>query len=283
MRETTKRKLVIINADDFGFSPGVTEGILQAHRGGIVTSTTITINMPAAEESLSRLAEASRLGIGVHLNVTQGPPLSADGGALAGRDGLMNRTAAQLFRAILLAPRLLDAVEAECDAQVRRLIAGGRQPTHLDSHRHVHAFRPIFLRVARVARRYDIPFVRFCREVLPGGRWPPADRSQRRTARLLNVFGSALGVLGRDLRGTQGTWGVAHTGRIDVAWLKRAAGAIRPGAWEIMTHPGLGDDLDAAATRLRESRRAELDALCDPAVREAFERHGIERVHYGRL
>ena len=75
------RKRLIVNADDFGFSPGVTEGILRAHRQGIVTSTTIAANMPAAAAAAGRLAEARDLGVGVHLNVCQGPALSAEGRA----------------------------------------------------------------------------------------------------------------------------------------------------------------------------------------------------------
>jgi predicted glycoside hydrolase/deacetylase ChbG (UPF0249 family) len=82
---------------------------------------------------------------------------------------------------------------------------------------------------------------------------------------------------------TCGTWGVAHTGLIDAAWLVRAASAAPCGVLEIMAHPGLAGDLEAAATRLRESRQAELAALCDPAVRKAFEANAIELTHYGKL
>ena len=85
----SKERYVIVNADDFGLSAGVTEGILRAHREGIVTSTTILANMPAAEEAVRRLAEAPGLGVGVHLNVSQGPVLSAQGEALADEDGMM--------------------------------------------------------------------------------------------------------------------------------------------------------------------------------------------------
>ena len=100
---------------------------------------------------------------------------------------------------------------------------------------------------------------------------------------LLNALGRRAAGLAPDLRATRGTWGVSHTGRIDAEWLIRAASRARPGVTEIMTHPGLGDDLSPAETRLLDSRRAELAALCDPAVRKAFERRGIELVHYGQL
>ena len=283
MPQPRRAKRVIVNADDFGFSEGVTEGVLRAHREGIVTSTTIVANMPPAEAAVRRLAEAPSLGVGVHLNVSQGPPLSAAGEALAGGDGVMNSTAVQLLLACTRRPRLIDAIEAECEAQIRWAIDRGVRPTHLDSHRHIHAFTPVFARVARLARRYDIPFVRWHREVLAGGDWPSCPAKQRRISLLTSLFGALNAVVGPDLRATQGTWGIAHTGGIDSRWLIRAARSARPGATEIMTHPAAGRDLDASVTRLLESRRVELSALCDPAVREAFEHYGIELVHYGQL
>lgn len=261
----------------------MTEGILRAHREGVVTSTTITTNMPAAGEAVARLDEVPGLGVGVHLNVTQGPALSEAGRALAGPDGVMDRSATGLLAAVTLRPPLLDAVEAECDAQVRWLLDRGVHPTHLDSHRHVHAWPGVFARVARVARRYHVPFVRWYAEHLPGCGWPRSEARQRRITIALNVLARGMRCRAPDLCGTRGTWGIAQTGRIDTAWLIRAARRLPSGTWEIMTHPGFGEDLDPARTRLTAGRRAEMDALCDPRVRTAFEANGIELVNYAQL
>jgi len=283
MRGTPKLRRAIINADDLGFSAAVTEGILRAHREGIVTSTTIAANMPAAADAVRHLAALPGLGVGVHLNVSQGPLLSRQAEALAGSDGVMRRSGAGVILACACRPWLLAAVEAEYDAQIRWVLDHGIRPTHLDSHRHAHAFPPIFARVARLARRYHIRFVRRHRESLPGRGWPAAPGKQRRLSRLLNVLGAACNRAAPDLLATGGTWGVAHTGGISEDWLLRAAQLLPAGTTEIMTHPGLADGLDAASTRLLESRRAELAALCSPAVREAFENSEIELTHYGRL
>jgi predicted glycoside hydrolase/deacetylase ChbG (UPF0249 family) len=70
---------------------------------------------------------------------------------------------------------------------------------------------------------------------------------------------------------------------VTAEWLIRVAGLVGTGVTEIMTHPGLADGLDAGASRLRESRARELAALCEPAVREAFQKNGIRLVHYGQL
>lgn len=279
-------KLAVINADDLGFSPGVTEGIFRAHREGIVTSTTLAANMPHAAEAVGQAGDYPDLGVGVHLNISQGPALSEAGRRkLAGPDGQMNRTAMQVVGAVASRPWLLKAVTAEFDAQIRRALELGLRPTHLDSHRHSHGFPPIFNCVAALARRYAIPFVRRLGEHLPGRRrdWPAAPAKQRRNSRVLNVFGAVNARRHPGLCRCSGTWGVQHTGYIDADWLIRVADRLPVGATEIMVHPGSGDDLDGGLTRLRQCRQVELAALCDPAVAEAFDRAGIERTHYGRL
>jgi predicted glycoside hydrolase/deacetylase ChbG (UPF0249 family) len=277
-----KEKRLIVNADDLGFSLGITEGILRAHREGIVTSTTIAANMPAAEEAARLVRGCPLLGVGVHLNASQGPPLSRDAGLLAGPDGRMDRKAMAVFRCCLLRRGFLAAVQREFEAQIRWVLDHGLAPTHLDSHRHTHGFPPVFARVARLARRYHIRFVRWHREVLPG-RWPEAPARQRRSRRMLNAFGQINAWIAPDLRATCGTWGIAHTGFLDAAWLVRAIGILRPGVTEFMMHPGLAAGLDASQTRLIASREVELRALCDGRVKEAIRQHGITLTHYGRL
>lgn len=284
MAKPPQAKRVVVNADDFGFSGGITAGILRAHREGIVTSTTIAANMPAAAEAVGRLTEAPDLGVGVHLNVCQGPPISPEGAELAGADGLMGRSAVGLILACTARPRLLRAIEAEFDAQIRWVLAQGLRPTHLDSHRHVHAFSPIFRRVRALAKRYHIRWIRWVRECRPRGGWPASSGAQRRIGRLVSCFSEAGAIFDRSRRGANGLWGVEHTGRIDAAWLRRAARAVRPGLTEIMTHPGLpSDEVAPGATRLVASRSAELEALCEASVREAFRKRHVELVHYGNV
>jgi predicted glycoside hydrolase/deacetylase ChbG (UPF0249 family) len=279
-----EKKRIIVNADDFGWSAGVTEGILTAHREGVVTSTSLMVNMPAAEAAVRRLVEVPRLGVGVHLNISQGPALSSAGtAALAGRDGVMDRPAVAVILACMARPRLLQAVEAEFDAQIRWALDHGIRPTHLDSHRHAHGYPPILRRVVALAKRYEIAFVRRYAERLPGVGWPPAAMRQRCIARVLNVLGLRNASKWPTVRGTHATWGVAHTGRIDARWLLLAAQRIGPGITEIMVHPGFPDETSAGDTRLIEQRRTELAALCDPNVRRAFMGPDVELVHYGNL
>jgi predicted glycoside hydrolase/deacetylase ChbG (UPF0249 family) len=131
---------LIVNADDFGLTPGVSRGIIRAHREGIVTSTSVMINMPHAEESL-RLAqqEAPGLGIGLHLNLTAGRPISSPEtipdlvsptGKFLDADTLIDK----------LAGIDIEQVRREFAAQIERFTAiMGQPPDHLDDHHYISA------------------------------------------------------------------------------------------------------------------------------------------------
>src|SRR5688572_17040559 len=122
-------KLVIINADDLGYDPGVTRGILECMRQGVVTSTTFMVNMPFSEDA----AAAGRgLAIGLHLNLARHPPAWARfPRALLGDDGGFVETRANELPA--------DVVEQETFAQLDRLEQLlGRPATHIDVHKHLH-------------------------------------------------------------------------------------------------------------------------------------------------
>lgn len=278
------QKYAIINADDLGFCQGVTEGILRAHREGILTSTTIMANMPGADQAAKLAHDVPTLGVGVHLNVSQGRPLSEAGRALAGPDGVMNNTAASVIKKCFKDRQVRAAIKAEFDAQIRWVLDHGLRPTHLDTHRHAHAFGRILADVCELAEHYNIRFVRRLGEHLPGGGWPEAPGRNRRVRSMVNLA-AWLGGHGRPgpTAATLGAWGVAHTGVIDRRWLILAARRLPVGVTEIMTHPGLLAGLDPSATRLVESREAELEALCDPAVRQAMQQNNVKLIHYGQI
>ncbi|HNX26020.1 MAG TPA: ChbG/HpnK family deacetylase [Phycisphaerae bacterium] len=285
--ETGKKCKVIINGDDFGLSRRVSEGIIHAHKYGILTSATFQANGDASEYAASLLAEVPTLGVGVHLNISQGRCISKAGMKLADESGMMNHTAVGIIMLLLKKPNLLSAVREEFDAQIRRAVAMGIRPTHLDTHRHSHGFGPVCSIVAELAKKYNIPFIRRLGEHLPWVGWPKAPAKQKHISNILTFLGDMNKLRHWRFFRTAGTWGVAHTGCITREWLLTAAGALVKvcpcKTIEIMTHPGYCDDLDESVTRLIESRQIELAALCDDDVRKAFDANGIERINYGNL
>src|SRR4051812_48640866 len=118
MRDYTARmnKRLVVNADDLGFSVGVTDGILRSHREGILTSATLMATMPDRERAVDMAGQLPGLGVGVHLCLTQGVPLTKCS-RIAGRDGQLVRSVPRLFWKLKSQEARREA-EAEMIAQI---------------------------------------------------------------------------------------------------------------------------------------------------------------------
>ena len=243
-------KQLIVNADDFGFTRDVNAGIVEAHRNGILTATTLMANGDAFDDAVRLARETPTLDIGCHLVLVQGPGLPA--------------TIPQLVQAVALG-RI--RIYEELVQQVRRTVDAGLSPTHLDTHKHTHLLPPVLEAVARISEEFRIPWVRrpFDFPLQPGGvGW------KNRLMRLMNGrFGSALAR--HHCRSTDWFAGFKLTGGYRGEDLINVIRALPEGVTEFMCHPGrCGDDLRSARTRLKESREEELRALTAPEVRTAL-------------
>lgn len=268
-------KQLVVNADDFGFTPDVNEGIVEAHRRGILTATTLMANGAAFEDAAQLARAAPSLDIGCHL-------------VLVGGSSLVTGKAFPLTVPQLLAAMARREIRVydELAAQVRRIVDAGIRPTHLDTHKHTHLAPPVLNAVARLGEEFGIRWVRrpfdFPLNALRGG-----------VPRVKRLASGAMGLLRRRFhrvlekhgcRTTDHFAGFQITGRFCTAALVELLGAMPPGSTELMCHPGrCGEALRHARTRLKESREQELAALVAPEVREAVERNGIELVNYRRL
>ncbi|MEH0885602.1 chitin disaccharide deacetylase [Enterobacter sp. UNJFSC 003] len=152
--------LLIVNADDFGLSKGQNYGIVEACRNGVVTSTTALINGEAVEHAAQLSRDLPDLGVGMHFVLTLGMPLSTMPGLT--RDGQLGKWIWELAEQGALP---LDQIPRELDCQFNRFVdLFGREPTHIDSHHHVHMIPAIFPIVAEFAQRKGVP-MRIDREV----------------------------------------------------------------------------------------------------------------------
>jgi predicted glycoside hydrolase/deacetylase ChbG (UPF0249 family) len=268
------RKQLVVNADDFGFTPDVNEGIVEAHRCGILTATTLMANGAAFEDAVRLARGVPSLDTGCHLVLISGRSL------VTGRP--LPTTVPQLVAAMARGElRVYD----ELAAQVRRIVDTGIQPTHLDTHKHTHLAPPVLEAVARLSEEYGIPWVRrpFDFPLSSRGSVP---RLQRLTSGVLGLLRSRFHrVLARHgCRTTDHFAGFQITGRFRTAELVELLAALPEGSTELMCHPGrCREALRNAHTRLKESREAELEALTAPDTREALERNGIELASYRTL
>jgi len=268
------RRQLVVNADDFGFTPDVNSGIVEAHRRGILTATTLMATGDAFDDAVRLARETPSLDIGCHLVLIGGRSLVTGNPFPA--------TVAQLLWA--LARRRI-RLDDELAGQVRRAIASGIRPTHLDTHKHTHLAPPVLEAVARVARDFGIPWVRrpFDFPIHGAGAAPRMTRPVNGAAGLLR--GRVQRVLeAHGCRTVDHFAGFQLTGRLGCEELVALAAALPEGSTELMCHPGhLGDALRNAPTRLKQSRQRELAALIAPEVRQALERHSIELVNFAAL
>ena len=260
-------KYLIPNADDFGYTRDVNEGIIHAHRQGILTATTLMATGAAFDHAAALARENRSLDVGVHLVLVGGPGFPP--------------TVFQLIQQIAL--RRIHIYD-ELAAQVRQVQRAGIQPTHLDTHKHTHLLPPVLNAVARIASDFGIPWVRRPFDLpLHAGRVP----FQRKVVSKTLGFARARfhRVLARHhLRTTDHFAGFQMTGHYDAAELARLIRQLPDGVTEFMCHPGFcTQELQAARTRLKESRRRELDALTSAVVRKAIEESNVKLARYPEI
>ncbi len=149
---------------------GVNRGIIEAYRGGLVTSTSLIANGAAFEDAVAGIRQCPDLSVGLHVNLTAGRPLGANPkSSLAGRDGRFHTLGALAARLTIGAVSSRD-LETEIAAQAERVIRSGITISHFDSHENIHLHPLAGQALARVARRMNVPWIRFRhqRPFLPG-------------------------------------------------------------------------------------------------------------------
>jgi predicted glycoside hydrolase/deacetylase ChbG (UPF0249 family) len=267
---------LVVNADDFGFTPDVNAGIIEAHRRGILTAATLMANGAAFDDAV-RLARANpTLDIGCHLVLIGGNSLTAPGAALPA-------TVPSLL-ATLAARRL--SVYQELLLQIRKIVDAGLAPTHLDTHKHTHLAPPVLEAVARLSEEFRIPWVRRPFDLpLTAMRSGVSWQKRLGSDGLRLLCGRFHRVLDRHhCRTTDHFAGFQITGRFRAAELAALLRSLPPGLTEFMCHPGyLGEHLAKARTRLKQSRRDELEALTSPEVRQALAESHIQLVTFREL
>jgi predicted glycoside hydrolase/deacetylase ChbG (UPF0249 family) len=241
---------VIINADDFGLSPAVNKGIVEAYRAGGITSTSLMVNMPGFGDAVRYAKSLRGLGIGLHFNLTYGRPVSdpADVPSLVKSDGSFHDGKR---------PRARDAADVakELNAQWRRFASTGLRPAHLDSHHLLHQNDPVIFKVmAEKAVRENVPLRRSQTNHL----LPIAPLPSMTDAILLDTYG--------DGEGKQRLLGYL-TG-------------LPEGTTEIVCHPGRVDRVLQGISEWTDVRERELSVFADPEIARTMRELGIVPVNY---
>ncbi len=279
-------KQLIVNADDYGRSAGIVEGILRAHREGIVTSTTAMVNMPDIEHALGRAQECPNLGLGVHLTFSAWRPLLPPERVptLVNGEGLfLHQTTIWERRESID----LDELRAEWTAQIERFQAlTGRDPDHLDSHHFIHLYPSFFGVYVELAAQFGFPM---------RTPFPPQEEWGELVSTIPFLEGVPLAAV-RDMierdKGLARRKAVPHpdlfigrffgTEALTLENLLSILEEVPAGVSEMMCHPGLVDE-DLAASTYAAPREKELALLCHRRVREKVEELDIELATFSVL
>jgi chitin disaccharide deacetylase len=287
-----RMKQLILNADDFGYTRGINQAIVRAHREGVLTSATLMANAAAFDDAAELARQCPDLGVGCHFVLIGGKSVAdpSEIPSLASPDGRLPQSLPAFVAAVSSGSIKPEDIARELRAQIAKIRAAGVEPTHIDSHKHTHAHPRAFRAIARTAKELGITKIRNPYERLHDS-WTTmregkaysnqifaaaaASLSARPFRRILREYG---------LKAPDNFLGLAVTGRIDPVVLREMVRNLSDGFTEIMLHPGICDpELVATGSRLTAARETEMQALLDPEVKLLMEKENVRRITFREL
>ena len=243
---------LIINADDFGISKAINLGIIEGFKNGIVTSTTLMCNMESTGHAVELAKENPKLGVGIHLVLTAGKPLSKDAKTLVDGDGNFLK-----YDKIFISASIED-IRKEFRSQMERFLSFGIVPTHIDTHHHVHSNEAVFSVVYELAKEFDIP-VRYI-EAIGTDKY----KDVRTTTKLIDDFYDLPMIEPQRIK-------EICEDNIDIESL------------EIMCHPGYLDHKIISNSSYAYPRVKELETLTDKNVIKFIKNRNIQLINFNDI
>ncbi len=284
-------KRLIVNADDFGWSYGITNGILEAHRNGIVTSASLMVNRPASEYALDLMQTAPKLSVGIHLTLCDGAPVlpPASVPSLVTPDEMFY-PAPEAIRRLRRGHFAGREIEDEFRSQIRWMKARGTVPSHADSHHNLHCYPSAIRAFRRAVKAEGISRVRTARSTyfpkdghLGGPYAGPAYR--RLMVSAYNTYAQYV-ILG-DLQWPDYCIVCHPRFRKDLALLDKGIQNglenFEPGTCEMICHPGVSEPGFSDSDGIKEKREMELGLLTGGTYRSIIEKHNIRLISYAQL
>lgn len=265
-------KRLIINSDDYGRTPEISRGIREVHLNGMLSSTTCMMNIPTTVDDIAiALKETPNLGLGVHLVLTMGKPLSKPEAV----PSIVDENGNHLKYTPLWdnVPNLnMDEVKAEWHLQIERFIkAAGRKPTHLDSHHHSSYWSPALFRgMLELAKEYGCP-IRF---PFNEKGMSELDNTRESVPALMKEF---------DPRHPDRFVSTFYDNSATIDEFLRIINEMPEGSTEIMCHPGHVDEAFAKESTYNFQRERELQILTDPTIKHAIQANSIELITFANL
>jgi hopanoid biosynthesis associated protein HpnK len=275
--EPGRPRRLVVNADDFGRSPGINAAVIQAHRHGILTSASLMVNEPATAEAVAMARENPRLGVGLHLTLLCGHSALASGQI----PGLVNHL--QEFGdnpvgagwRYFVSPRLRAGLQREIAAQFERFRATGLVLDHVNGHLHFHLHPAVFSILMENAKTWGITHLRLTQDPfwfnarLAGGHW--CYRGVHAAVHHLLAGWARPALRRRAIKHTRVVFGLLQNARVDELYLTRLLPALPPGDSELYSHPSV------------DEFKNELDALISPRISSLVREQQIQLIRYQDL
>ncbi|HEV2275044.1 MAG TPA: ChbG/HpnK family deacetylase [Acidobacteriaceae bacterium] len=266
-------KRLIVNADDFGLTPGVNAAVAELNEARALSSATLMASAPYFAAAVHLAFVQTSLAVGCHVILVDGTPVlpAREIPSLIDPDrrssGRLRPTLGAFLRDLLRGRIREQEIEAEAAAQIRRVQTSGLHVTHVDTHKHTHVFRRVLHPLLRAAQSCGVLAIRNPFEPLWATRATRSAGAFRRMqvhALRTRSFSFARIARQNGLRTTDGAIGVLATGALDAAALRSLLRRMPSGAWELVCHPGYHDGaLEQTRTQLRASREIERRALLE--------------------
>jgi hopanoid biosynthesis associated protein HpnK len=280
----TTDRLLIVNGDDFGLSPGINRAIIEAHTAGIVTSASLMATGEAFEEAVMAAREHPELSVGLHLALIEGASVLAPERipSLVGADGHFPPSLRAFLTGWALGQIRLAEIQREFEAQVEKALDYGVRIDKLDSHMHIHLLPGILQVVLAVARRYRIRWIRLtaARPFQGSNLGALVGMWKQLVLAALSLL-QARTVAGAGLLYPDRFAGLAESGRLTEKNLLRILQGLVPGVNEVMVHPGYPETIPESWPQSRHyERERELTALLSPRIKDLIKTLGIKLINY---
>jgi hopanoid biosynthesis associated protein HpnK len=277
MSEIAPQRRLVVNADDFGRSKLINEAVIRAHTDGILTTASLMVNEPDADEAVRLAREQPTLGVGLHLALVCGraalPPEKIPN--LADANGRFSESAVGAGFKYFFSSKCRAELEAEIAAQFERFHATGLPLDHVNGHLNIHLHPVVFRILTDNAVKWGIRAMRLTRDLfffnarLASGKWSYR-ASHAIIYRLLSSWAQPQLDAGK-IRHTNIVFGLLQNSRVDAAFVEKLLPQLPSGDSELYSHPSL------------DQSKNEFDALVNPAVKKLLEQQGIKLIRYQDL
>lgn len=277
-------KKVIFNADDFGLTKGVNAGILKCFKSGIVTDSSLLMNFEATEDAV-KIIKRSKLNAGIHLNLTEGKPLSDKVRTLIDKNGNFFNIAKFSLR--LMSNKISDAdIEREFTAQIEKFLSENLIPTHIDTHQYAHMFKKVCKAAIKTARVYGINKIRYLYEKQLPHYVFKYYKKQYIKSLIVSSFSKKSKNIFKKEKFIAPDYFTGITAVESSSPMESFISILRnleSGTTEIMCHPGFSSEALEKISFYNKQRETELKALTSQRLKEEIRKLNIKLISFKEL